>query len=361
MPVTFINSGQKTYVESSPEGMKTTKLKPAVYSIEFSREEGFYLLNIAEVYKLPVKLYGNYEKAAKRVIKTHFDKEGNTGILLTGLKGTGKSVFVKIVANEMMKLGLPVIQINKAFNGEDLFNFVENIGACVLLFDEFGKNYSCYNTTSQPTQVSLLSLLDGLSNNKRLHLFTENNKEDISQYLINRPGRIHYHFNYNRLTSEVIREYCKDNDIPDNVIDELIGLSGKIRVLSFDVVKCIIEEWKRYGGTIEEHLPILNITMMGDKASKDIEIISIKDKQEKNLVTDTTTAYFRGDRIYIDNILRTEAENTDKQGYWNNGSNADNDTVEMEKLIEVVDDVYSFTSVKGNTVKLKINKPLNEN
>ena len=78
MSVNFITSGQKTFVEKLPDGVRTVELKPKLYTLECSREEGFYLLEVADKYTLPEKTYGNYAKAAERVINTHFKKKGNT-------------------------------------------------------------------------------------------------------------------------------------------------------------------------------------------------------------------------------------------------------------------------------------------
>ena len=141
MSVNFVTSGQKTFVEKLPDGIRTIELKAKLYTLECSREEGFFLLEVADKYTLPKKTYGNYAKAAERVINTHFNKKGNTGILSTGLKGTGKSLFTKFIANGLIDLGIPIIQINKPYPGEEMFNFIENIGSCGLV--DTGNLYCC--------------------------------------------------------------------------------------------------------------------------------------------------------------------------------------------------------------------------
>lgn len=277
MPVTFIQSGHKTYVESTPEGLVAAKLKPAIYSIENSREEGFFLLKIAESYTLPEKMYGEHEKAANRVLLTHYSKPNSTGVLLTGLKGTGKTLFIKVICNLMIsQRNVPVIQVNKPYPGEEIFNFIENLGECAVVFDEFGKNYDRYGRgPGSNSQDGLLGLLDGMTKSKRLHLFTENDIEKISEYLLNRPGRVHYHFKYSRLPESIIRELCKDMGVNEAITNELIGLSKTLKTLSFDVVKCLIEEWKLYGGSLKEHLEILNITRYSNPKDQTYKLISV--------------------------------------------------------------------------------------
>ena len=347
MSVNFITAGQKTYVEKFPEGLRNVELKAKVYSLEFSREEGFYLLDIADKYTLPAKTYGDYKSAAARVIKTHFNKKGNTGILSTGLKGAGKSLFVKFIANAMLELNVPVIQINKAYQGEEIFNFIENIGNCVLVFDEFGKNYSQYSNPSQPTQAGLLSLLDGLGNSKRLHLFTENDVGTISEYLINRPGRVHYHFKYARLSDEIIKEFCEDQGVPDEIIKELLGLSSKLKVLSFDIVSCLINEWKLHGGKLIDHLNILNISLCRNPNDEDVKIISF-------VRADGTKIPPKDFRIdYRDNYINMNLQITEN-GYTRSEYL---DALRLDEAISVKGDIYKFSTRVGDVVTMKIKTP----
>lgn len=350
MSVTFISSGQKVYVESSPEGTRNVKLKPAIYTLECSREEGLHLLDIQDKYSLPKKVYGKHEEAVKRVIHTHLSKKGNTGILLTGLKGTGKSLFVKFLSNQMLKQGYPIIQVNKAYSGEDLFNFVENLGDCVILFDEFGKNYSPYNSSGTPSQSSLLSMLDGLSNSKRLHLFTENSQDDITQYMINRPGRVHYHFKYNRLSNDIIKEFCEDSEVPKEVTEELLALVSKIKVLSFDVVKCLIDEWKLYGGALEDLIHTLNITLLSDTNKGSLKIISYIAADGTTIDFSKLEARLMGDYVYLD------LKNTGDSYAFNS---IQNERLDLSSVISVDGDIYTFKTDKGSVVKLYIDTPLN--
>jgi len=346
MSVTFIASGQKTFVEKLPEGIRNLKLKAKLYSLEHSREEGFFLLDIGDKYVLPDKTYGNYDEASKRVINTHHSKRGNTGILLTGPKGTGKSLFVKFIANAMIKLNVPVIQFTKPYQGEDIFNFIESIGDCVLVFDEFGKNYSSFNSDGgrELTQVKLLSLLDGLGNSKRLHLFTENNVYSISEYLLNRPGRIHYHFKYSRLGEDVIKEYCRDLSIPEETIKEILALSTKLKVLSFDTISCLINEWKLYGGNLNDHLNILNITLCRDPDNKDVEIISFVKANGTIVPPKTLIAGLKNNYAYIDII--------DDKGH--NGLFERSETLELEDAVSVNGDIYNFITKANNKIALRI-------
>lgn len=345
MSVNFVVAGQRTFVEKIPEGVRTEQLKAKLYTLEFSRDEGFYLLDIADNYTLPKKTYGNHKEAAQRVINTHYKKKGNTGILLTGLKGTGKSLFVKFIANAMIELGVPVIQINKAYPGEEIFNFIENVGNCVLIFDEFGKNYRAYESGGGvPSQLGLLSLLDGLGNSKRLHLFTENDVGAISQYLLNRPGRVHYHFKYARLSDSIITEYCNDLSIPEEVINELLELSTKMKVLSFDTVSCLINEWLLYGGKLIDHINILNMSLCKDPEQEDIELISMVREDGTQLTHKDVRIDFRDNYININ--INTTIDGIPKYEYL--------EAFRVEDAVSVKDDLYNFVHKSGDKITMKI-------
>lgn len=344
MSVHFVISGNKTFVQKLPDGQNTDSLNAKLYSLELDRDTGFYLLEVADRYTLPKKTYGNYKEAADRVIKTHYNNKGNTGILSTGLKGTGKSLFAKFIANAMIDRNVPVIQINKPYPGAEIFNFIENIGNCVLVFDEFGKNYKHYdNGNGGSSQLGLLSLLDGLGNSKRLHLFTENDVALISEYLINRPGRVHYHFKYARLSDDVIQEYCEDLQVPEDIIKELLDLCSKLKVLSFDIISCLINEWKLYGGKLIEHLNILNVGLCRDPKKENVEIISYVKSDGKKINPKTVRVDFRDNYINLNLI----AENGGFPSEYL-------EPIHVSDAISVKGDVYKFVTKNGDFIVMRI-------
>ena len=59
-------------------------------------------------------------------------------------------------------------------------------------------------------QSGLLSLFDGTSQGKKLFIITCNSLSKLNDYLVNRPGRFHYHFRFEYPSSEEIMEYLTD-------------------------------------------------------------------------------------------------------------------------------------------------------
>jgi hypothetical protein len=162
-----------------------------------------------------------------------------------------------------MTKGFPVILINKHF--DNITSFLETINqTVVILFDEFEKNYLDHNKSSEDEpegQYSLLNLFDAALSSKKLFLLTCNDVDNISFYLLNRPGRIHYHFKSQRLSIDEITAYCKDN-LPEKkhqLIPDICSLGARIPDFSYDMIKALLFELTTYDCNIEEAKRVLNI------------------------------------------------------------------------------------------------------
>ena len=80
-------------------------------------ENGLFLQDFGH-FILPERLYEEEVSDFTNMVLESFSKsQGNLGVLLTGLKGTGKSVQAKHIA---MKSGLPIIILDKAFHGSSI-------------------------------------------------------------------------------------------------------------------------------------------------------------------------------------------------------------------------------------------------
>lgn len=73
-------------------------LPVGVYNIHLTMT-GFHLERYADKFTFPHKIYGLQREFIDHVTKTFRSTEGNLGILLTGTKGTGKTVTAKELAN----------------------------------------------------------------------------------------------------------------------------------------------------------------------------------------------------------------------------------------------------------------------
>jgi len=306
MGIKFATIGNQVNVYDLNEETFSDFLKPRVYTLEYSPSSGFYLRIFKAKFDTPKRLYGSIKKRARKVIDTYKSRVNSTGVLLTGNKGSGKTMVSEYIANQMINDGKAVILINQNFNGQSFTNFINMLGECVLFFDEFGKTFETQNNPNSNRknndQNELLTLMDGTSSLKRMFLLTENEKRNINEYMIDRPSRIYYHFKYNTLEESIVHEYCDDFKIPDDKKYEIIEVSRQISQFSFDILKCIVDEYLRYGGTITNIVQDLNITYKETKFELVLEKF-IEKETNKELKTKTKTIDYEDDKTFEFNVI----------------------------------------------------------
>lgn len=283
MQTKFMINGSTVNVVSLNAETALDALPPKVYTVVFDKAAGFYYLSILkDELVLPTKIYGSANIRVNKCIHTYKTRTSSTGILLSGDKGTGKTLLMSLLANRVMdELKLPVILIREPFAGEGFSAFLDKIGECCLVFDEFGKLYKRRADSGEVSQDSLLSMLDGVDKVKRLIILTENSEYDISDYMLNRPSRIFYHFRYRKLDEDSIIGYCQDHDVPTLFIDELIDLSRRTKVFSFDMLQAVVEEFKRFGESLATITTELNIDVRTD-AKTQMKLVKVIEKATGN-------------------------------------------------------------------------------
>jgi SpoVK/Ycf46/Vps4 family AAA+-type ATPase len=264
MKTKFYPSGNVVMVSTFNEAEGSEKLAPNVYGIAKSLS-GFYLTIKSERLEVPPKIYGKTLKRADKIINTYQDRTTSTGVLLTGDKGSGKTMLSSLVANNLIDVGLPIISINEPWQGEEFMDFLNKLGECVVLFDEFAKTYA---RADENAQTSLLTLMDGVGSTKRLIILTENDEKDINSFMINRPGRIYYHFRYTKLDEDSIKGYAQDKGVTESVLTSIVDMSRTMHVFTFDILKAIVEEHLR---NVDEDITEL-VTDMNVSYDKNVKI-----------------------------------------------------------------------------------------
>lgn len=211
-------------------------------------------------FSLGGKLYGDTVKNCERIIATYNDRPGSTGVLLSGEKGSGKTLLAKLVATRAREAGMPTIVINSPWAGDSFNQLIQGIQQdCVLIFDEFEKVYD------EEHQEAILTLLDGVFSTKKLVLLTCNDKWRINEHMRNRPGRIFYMLEFHGLTQEFISEYCQENLQNKTRIQSVMRAALLFNEFNFDMLKALVEEMNRYDEDAVDSLRILNIKPNADR------------------------------------------------------------------------------------------------
>lgn len=229
------------------------KLPVGVYNLNVS-PGGFFLTKTWD-FKVPEKIYGDLSPV-DRWLKTYESKTRNVGVLLSGLKGGGKTITAKLLA---IKANKPIIVIGQPFHGPEFTDFITDpaLGDCVIFIDEFEKIYRPNN--DKDGNDSLLSLLDGPYETHHLFIFTVN-QTNINSNLINRPSRILYAKRYEGLSDEEIVEIANDKLVNKEFMEDLLRNSRRIFQLSFDILISIIDEMNRFNEPASRCMEYMNLT-----------------------------------------------------------------------------------------------------
>jgi len=229
------------------------ELHVGTHEVRFNRCSGEYYLEQIDDLKISCKLYGKTTHHANRILSTFEYRSASTGVLLSGEKGTGKTLLAKRISIDAAAKGIPTIVINQAWLGDGFHQLMQMITQPVIvLFDEFEKVY-------KEDQDQLLTLLDTIYSSKKLFLFTINDPWSVNSHVINRPGRIFYFIKFDGLDAHFIREYCEDVLEAKEHIPMICIMSGFFHAFNFDTLKAMVEEMNRYGETPTQILTMLNI------------------------------------------------------------------------------------------------------
>jgi len=236
-------------IKNVPE-YRRAEIKNHVYTLNFNPLVGPYLSHTFEKFEMPDKVYDIDQPFIERCIKQfHFQKEKNLGILLSGLKGTGKTFTAKLLCNQ---LGLPVILVQNQI--PNIAQFISNIDFdCVVLVDEYEKVFP------EDERGALLSCMDGVQDPKaKIFFILTANKLSVNPNLLERPTRIRYLKKYDSLSKAVIEQIIDDllenKDFKDDLVESLVELYN----ISIDIVMEVIREVNTHGQRASDFISYFN-------------------------------------------------------------------------------------------------------
>ena len=260
------------------------ELPPGNYIIQVdSLTEQLYLENV-DGFELPARLYGDTTRHSNRILNTFKERSLSTGVLLSGEKGSGKTLLAKVIAAQAAVDGVPTIVVNQPFRGDKFNKLIQDINQpCIIFFDEFEKVYDSED------QEKLLTLLDGVFPSKKLFMLTCNDTYRIDRHMLNRPGRLFYALDFVGLTPEFVREYCEENLKNQTYIDQVGQVATLFDQFNFDMLKAMVEEMNRYDESPRDVLEMLNVKPRGDQDGSWSVALSVKGSLVKDDDLDSST------------------------------------------------------------------------
>jgi SpoVK/Ycf46/Vps4 family AAA+-type ATPase len=283
---------------STKEAMDLHERLPAGnYTVKFDKMAGCFYLEQIESFEIKGKVYGDTRKQSQRILNTFNDRTASTGVMLTGEKGSGKTLLAKMLAVNSAESGMPTIVINEPWCGESFNSFMQMIEQpTVILFDEFEKVYDKDN------QEKMLTLLDGVYPSKKLFVLTCNDKWRVDSHMRNRPGRIFYMLDFKGLEQDFIIEYCEDNLNNVDQTASVCRVAAMFDQFNFDMLKALVEEMNRYDETASEAMRMLNAKPEFGGESKYNVTLQIKglDVEKDNIEQEVWTGNPLTNKINID-------------------------------------------------------------
>ena len=273
-------------ITTMPDGVNYVLEPGKLYNLNYNYRSGYPYLEDGGVLSIPKKVYSTEEdNMLSNMVLNHFKKDNKktTGVLLDGLKGSGKTMMSKMIAN---KAGVPIIAVSGNYRTNRLHEFFDKVDVPVcIMFDEIDKNKEYWETED------LLTFLDGLQQQeKRLVMMTCNDTNNMSQYILNRCSRVLYYKYYEEIGYGIIWQIANDLLFDTKTDDEINEISNfihdKFSVVSYDNVISFLQECATYPKyNYKGIVKFLNITLKDDdddEDEKDNDTVKIKDTNEES-------------------------------------------------------------------------------
>lgn len=303
---------------------KVRNLENEIYILRVHPKYGIVLIRTyKEKFEFKFKPYALEEEFISHVMIGYKNIPGNIGILMNGIKGTGKSVVGKEIAN---RLNLPIIVIEQA--SKDIPSFISRIQQEVIIFvDEYEKVFNERETYDEEGNVlssgshMLLSLMDGAMDfSYRRFFILTTNKTYINSNILNRPGRIRFYKEFSNLhpsqVKTLIDELLEDSSFQESIVQYM----STLEIITVDIVKAVISQVNLLKTPPVESCKYLNVIKKADTyqlvevdrstgkeshiIETDISVEAFENVGLKRDIIPPTTFYLRGGSCYITDVKK---------------------------------------------------------
>ena len=264
--MSIINYGT-TYMVLGEDAKVIDKLPVATYRVNFDINSGYSLERLSSEFSIPKtqKVFGRREPKVKMIEDAFLDSANSIGVLLTGEKGIGKTLFARMVSTNMANNNIPTVIVdgNSIGKASGLSRYLDTLPSNIMImFDEFEKVFD------NDMQTAMLGLFDGMSNSKRLYVITANDTYKLTNYIKGRPGRFLFDIQFKFLSEDDVEEYVK-YFIP-NISDSELGFARNLATvfsINYDILNALVRMHK-VGYKFSESIESLNLGLSDGDTSR---------------------------------------------------------------------------------------------
>lgn len=120
----YLRTGNSFQVSEDGKMDVYDRLPVGNYIISQDRHGNFFF-DRTDSFEMPGKIYGNTIRNVDRILNTFGDRPSSTGVMLTGEKGSGKTLLAKMLSITGAQQGIPTILINRPWRGNPLMDGVD--------------------------------------------------------------------------------------------------------------------------------------------------------------------------------------------------------------------------------------------
>lgn len=284
--ILYRNGNEYTQAPSSSE--QVDRPTPGVYNLKVT-EEGIKLIKEEKYnYTFPKKIYGNIEQLGNAILRKALNTKKNTGVLLIGPQGTGKSLQAQyLIHKAILQHQAVVIDVHDPILTKEAVRFIQNLDCFVVMFiDEFEKKYN------SEAQEKNLSIMDGSALEGVLWILTANYRNRIGEHYIHRPTRVYFHIRYDNVDMDIVEQIVAERLLYKELEKDTTRAISTFLIRTYDTILSFIDEINANEGKVTpaDVLKYLNIEQhQRNKASKKAYyrfIMIGADKQEEDITSE---------------------------------------------------------------------------
>lgn len=241
MTTKFIKQPGAITIAPDFTGITIDRVPAGYYRIGCSQQLGFHLVPVDKL-QVAGKIYGSLLKHLPRIEAAFAEQTDKPmTVMLEGLKGSGKSLLMKTLANRFVENeGGIVLLCNSAFTGDDYFEFLQKISQKkIVLMDEFDKVYN-----DKDARNNILTLLDGNYASHTMFVLTMNANLASGNYEFfhNRPGRVMFSIKFRGVEDEAVRAYAEDHLTDVTKVPDVMTFVKRFTEFNMDMLSKLIAE-----------------------------------------------------------------------------------------------------------------------